>query len=73
MALDQSSYIIGSEIKELEDKLSNFVVNKRCIRVTSRNDVVLIAMIAFSIGIDNEVITTSFKFIATAKEITILG
>ncbi len=71
--LDHGQYIMGPEIKELEEKLADYVGVKHCISASSGTDTLLIAMMALGIGNSDEVITTPFTFIATGEMIALLG
>lgn len=71
--LDHGKYIMGPEVKELEDKLAVFVGAKHCLGVANGTDALLIAMMALGIGHDDEVITTPFTFIATGEMIALIG
>ena len=71
--LNHGQYIMGPEIKELEDKLAAFVGAKHCIGVANGTDALLIAMMVLGVGAGDEVITTPFTFIATAEMIALLG
>jgi len=71
--LDHGQYIMGPEVKELEDRLSEFTGVKHCVTVSSGTEALLISLMAIGIKPGDEVITTSFSFIATAEVITLLG
>jgi len=71
--LDHGQYIMGPEVKELEDKLSAYTGAKHCITVASGTEALLISLMAIGIKPGDEVITTPFSFIATAEMIVLLG
>ncbi len=71
--LDKSNYIMGEEVKELEENLQNFTGAKHAITCSSGTDALLLAMMELDIKPDDEIITTPFTFIATAETIAFLG
>jgi UDP-2-acetamido-2-deoxy-ribo-hexuluronate aminotransferase len=71
--LDHGQFIMGPEVKELEDRLSAFTGTKHCITVASGTEALLISLMAIGIKPGDEVITTPFSFIATAEMIVLLG
>ncbi len=71
--LEHGMFIMGPEIKELEEKLAAFVGVKHCIGCASGTDALLIALMAMDIGPGDAVFTTPFTFIATAEVISLLG
>ncbi len=70
--LNASNYIMGSEVKRLEEELQHFTGTKHAITCSSGTDALLLAMMALDIQPGDEVITTPFTFIATAETIAFL-
>ena len=71
--LNNSNYIMGNKVRELEENLQNFTEAKYAITCSSGTDALLLAMMALDIKAGDEVITTPFTFIATAETIALLG
>lgn len=71
--LEHGQYIMGPEVAELEEKLSQFSGADHCITVSSGTDALLISLMALGVGPGDEVITTPFTFVATAEVIVLLG
>jgi UDP-2-acetamido-2-deoxy-ribo-hexuluronate aminotransferase len=71
--LEHGQYIMGPEVKELEDKLAAFTGAKHCITCASGTEALLISLMALGIGPGDEIVTTPFTFAATAEVIVLLG
>ena len=54
--LDHGQYILGPEIKEMEEMLASYVEVKHCVGASSGTDTLLIALLALGIGPGDEVI-----------------
>jgi len=71
--LDHGQYILGPEVRELEQKLEAYTGARHCVSVASGTEALLVALMALDIKPGDEVITTPFTFIATAEMIVLLG
>lgn len=71
--LDSSQYVMGPEVKKLEQELSKYTGAKHAIACSSGTDALLLALMAIDIKPGDEVITTPFTFIATTEVVSILG
>lgn len=71
--LDHGQYIMGPEVRELEQQLETYTGSTHCITVASGTEALLIALMALGVGRGDEVITTPFTFVATAEVIALLG
>ena len=71
--LTHGQYILGPEVKELEEKLAAYVGAKHCISCANGTDALQIVQMAFGIGPGDEVITPGFTYIATAETVAVLG
>ena len=71
--LEHGQYIMGPEVKELEEKLANYIGVRHCITVASGTEALLISLMALGIEPGDEIITTPFTFVATAEVIVLLG
>ena len=71
--LNHGKYIMGPEVKELEEKLANYVGVKHCIGVANGTDALQIALMALDIKPGDAVLTTPFTFFATVEVICLMG
>jgi UDP-2-acetamido-2-deoxy-ribo-hexuluronate aminotransferase len=71
--LNHGQYIMGPEVRELEEKLEGYTEAKHCITVASGTEALLIALMAIGVKPGDEVITTPFTFVATAEVIALVG
>lgn len=71
--LESGEYILGEEVRLLEQRLAQYVGVKHCVSVSSGTDALMIALMSLGVGHGDEVITSDFSFIATGEVIKLLG
>ena len=71
--MDHGQFILGPEVREVEEKLALYTGSKHCVTVSSGTDSLLIALMALGVGVGDEVITVPYTWISTAEVIALLG
>jgi dTDP-4-amino-4,6-dideoxygalactose transaminase len=71
--LDTNGFILGAEVAALEKELADYCGAKHAIACASGTDALLLALMAYDVGFDDEVITTPYSFFATVSSVTRLG
>jgi len=71
--LDHGKYIMGPEVAELEENLTEFAQVKHAIGCANGTDALQLALMALGIGPGHAVLTTTFTFFATAEVISLMG
>ena len=71
--LAHCQFILGPEVKELEDTLAAFCGAKHCVGVSSGTDALQIALMAEDIGPGDAVFLPAFTYTATAEVPLLLG
>ena len=71
--LEHCQFILGPEVRELEEALARFCGAKHCVGVSSGTDALQIAMMAEGIGPGDAVFLPAFTYTATAEVPLLLG
>jgi dTDP-4-amino-4,6-dideoxygalactose transaminase len=71
--IESSSFILGKQVYELEEKLANYVGRKYCISCGNGTDALQLALMANNIGEGDAVFTSDFTFFASSGTSSILG
>ena len=71
--LDHGQYILGPEVKELEDKLGTFANSKYVLCCSSGTDALLLALLGLNLKPGEGVIVPAFTFASSAEVIPLLG
>lgn len=71
--LENSSFILGPEVRAFEADFAAFVGSQNCVAVNSGTAALHLALAALGVGPGDEVITVAHTFIATAEAISAVG
>ena len=71
--LASGRYIGGTIVETFEQQLADYVGVSECVACNSGTDALYLALRALKIGAGDEVITTSFTFIATGETVSAVG
>src|SRR4029077_17105005 len=71
--LESQHFILGPQVKALEEELARFSGVRFGVGVASGTDALILSLRLFGIGPGDEVIVPAFSYIATADSISLLG
>ena len=71
--LDNGNYIMGDEVKQLEERLAEYVGVKYCATCANGTDALLIALMCYDVKKGDAVLVPSFTFFSTAEVVSNLG
>jgi dTDP-4-amino-4,6-dideoxygalactose transaminase len=71
--IENTSFILGPEVRALEKAFAEYVGAGACVAVNSGTAALQLALMAAGIGAGDEVIVPSFTFFATAEAVSVLG
>jgi len=68
-----ASYVLGEEVEAFEREFADFCGTKHCVALSSGTAALHVGLLAMGVQPDDEVITTTNTFLATAEAITYCG
>ncbi len=71
--INDSNFILGKQVNELEDKLATYVGRKYCISCANGTDALILALMVMGIGKGDAVLVPDFTYIATASSVALVG
>jgi len=71
--LNHGSYILGPEVKELEQALSRYVGTKHCVSCGNGTDALLMSLMALDVRPGDAIFVPPFTFVATAEVVALTG
>ena len=71
--LESASFILGPNVKALEQEVAEYIGVQHAIGVASGTDALLLALRAFGVGPGDEVIVPAYTFFATCGAVMLLG
>ena len=71
--LQEGRFILGPQVRELEERLAEYVGVKHCISCANGTDAMLLVLLAWGIGPGDAVFTTDFTFVASASVASVRG
>jgi len=71
--LDEGQFIMGRQVRELEESLAEYVGVKHCITCANGTDALLMVLMAWDIKQGDAVFVPDFTFFATAEVVSLVG
>jgi dTDP-4-amino-4,6-dideoxygalactose transaminase len=71
--LAHGQYILGPEMRELEERLAAYTGVRHALTCSSGTDALLMILLAKGVGPGDAILTTPFTFIATSEVVQLLG
>lgn len=71
--INDSNFIQGKQVNELEEKLASYVGRKYCVSCANGTDALVLALMVLGVGKGDAVFVPDFTYIATASSVSFVG
>ncbi len=71
--IDQSSFILGKPVADLENKLADYVGRKHCVAVGNGTDALHLSLRALEVGVGDAIFVPDFTYVASAVCADLVG
>jgi len=71
--LDSQHFVLGEDLKKLEEEIAAYCNTKYAVGVSSGTDALTLSLMALGIKAGDEVITTPFTFFSSAESVSLVG
>ena len=71
--IDNTNFISGFQVNDLEEKLSEYVGTKYCITCGNGTDALQLALMAWNIGPGDAVFVPDFTFFSSGEAVSLVG
>ena len=71
--INDTNFIIGKQVNELEEKLASYVGREHCISCANGTDALVLALMVMGVGKGDAVFVPDFTYIATASSVSFVG
>src|SRR3954447_7079639 len=72
-AVEEGQWILGPQVRVLEEQLAEFAGVKHCVACANGTDALMIVLRAWDIGPDDAVFVPAFTFAASAEVVALVG
>ena len=71
--IEQTAFIQGKQVRELEEKLADYVGVKHCVSCGNGTDALQLALMAWNIGVGDAVFVPDFTFFSSGEVVSCVG
>ena len=71
--IEQTAFIQGKQVRELEEKLADYVGVKHCVSCGNGTDALQLALMAWNVGAGDAVLVPDFTFFSSGEVVSCVG